>query len=58
MPLRTLNKSKFLQTFGRCARLDKEDRVNLEKEMLTVENFREFNKPFAYIIIPNVIHSN
>ena len=30
MPLRTLSKSKFMQTFGRAARLDKEDRLKIE----------------------------
>jgi len=58
MPLRTLNKSKFLQTFGRCARLDKEDRNRLEDGVLNVNDLKKFNKPYAYVIIPNVIHSN
>lgn len=58
MPLRSLNKSKFLQTFGRAARLDKEDRISLAKGSLDVNDLNSFNKPYAYIIIPNVIHSN
>ena len=58
MPLRTLNKSKFLQTFGRAARLDKEDRIKLESGEITPNDLDKMNKPYAYIIIPNVIHSN
>ena len=61
MPLRTLNKSKFLQTFGRCARPDKEDKVKLNNGELNPKNPKDLdkmNKPFAYIMIPNIIHSN
>lgn len=58
MPLRSLNKSKFLQTFGRAARLDKDDRVNIFNGLYTQYDLNKMNKPYAYIIIPNVIHSN
>jgi len=58
LPLRTLNKSKFLQTFGRAARLDSEDRERLTSGELDVHDLVNFNKPYAYIIVPNVIHSN
>lgn len=58
MPLRSLNKSKFLQTYGRSARLDKDDRVALDKGLITPNDLDMMNKPYAYIIIPNVIHSN
>jgi superfamily II DNA or RNA helicase len=58
LPLRTLNKSKFLQTFGRAARLDSEDRQRLTSGELDVHDLVNFNKPYAYIIVPNVIHSN
>ena len=58
MPLRTLNKSKFLQTFGRAARLDKEDRKKLESGEITPSDVDKMNKPYAYIIVPNVVHSN
>lgn len=58
MPLRTLNKSKFLQTFGRAARLDKEDRAKIESGEVKPSELGKLNKPYAYIIIPNVIHSN
>jgi superfamily II DNA or RNA helicase len=58
MPLRTLNKSKFLQTYGRSARPDKEDRIKLDGGEITVNDLDKLNKPYSYIIIPNIIHSN
>jgi len=58
LPLRTLNKSKFLQTFGRAARLDSEDREKLTSGDLKFDDLTNFNKPYAYIIVPNVVHSN
>jgi hypothetical protein len=58
MPLRTLSKSKFLQTYGRSARPDKQDRIRLDAGEITVNDLDKLNKPYAYIIIPNIIHSN
>jgi len=58
MPLRTLNKSKFLQTFGRAARLNKEDRIKLEKGEIKADDLDKMNKPYAYVIIHNIIHTN
>lgn len=58
MPLRTLNKSKFLQTFGRSARLDKGDRIKLEKGEIKPTHLSKMKKPYAYIIIQNIVHIN
>ena len=58
MPLRTLSKSKFLQTFGRAARPDKEDRIRLDNREISVDDLSKMNKPYSYIIIPNIVHSN
>lgn len=58
LPLRSLNKSKFLQTFGRSARLDDEDRAKLTNGELSFDDLSGFNKPYAYIIVPNVVHTN
>jgi superfamily II DNA or RNA helicase len=58
MPLRTLSKSKFLQTYGRSARPDKQDRIRLDSGEITVNDLDKLNKPYAYIMIPNIIHSN
>jgi len=58
LPLRTLKKIKFLQTYGRCARLDKLDKLLLENNIVNPNDLTKLNKPYAYIIIPNVIQSN
>jgi hypothetical protein len=74
MPLRTLNKTKFMQTFGRSARPDKEDRIKIAEILknktgellinngkdyrITTEEWNTMNKPFSYIIIPTVIQAN
>lgn len=58
MPLRTLSKSKFMQTFGRAARLDKEDRKSMEDGLVKSDELDKLNKPYAYIIIPDVVQSN
>ena len=58
MPLRTLSKSKFLQTYGRSARPDKQDRIRLDSGEITVNDLDKLNKPYSYIMIPNIIHSN
>jgi superfamily II DNA or RNA helicase len=58
MPLRTLNKSKFLQTYGRSARLDPQDRANIENGSVKPDELEKLNKPYAYILIQNIIHDN
>ena len=58
MPLRTLNKSKFLQTFGRSARLDIEDRRKIETKEIKPSDLDKMNKPYAYVIIPNIVYTN
>ena len=58
MPLRTLHKSKFLQTYGRSARPDKEDRISIDNGDIASDDLDKLNKPYSYIIIPNIIHSN
>jgi hypothetical protein len=58
LPMRTLTKSKFLQTFGRSARLDQNDRVRLESGNLKINDLQEYNKPYAWVIIPSIISDN
>ena len=58
MPLRTLNKSKFMQTFGRSARPDKEDRKRIDSGEITPNDLDKLNKPYSYVIIPTIIRSN
>jgi len=58
LPFRSLGKAKFLQTYGRAARLDYMDREKLESGELKPNDLSEFMKPYAYIIIPSIIHEN
>lgn len=58
MPLRTLSKSKFLQTYGRAARLDVFDRERIDNKQISVNDLSEMNKPYSYIMIPNVYNGN
>jgi len=58
MPLRSLKKSKFMQTYGRAARLDKEDRKRIDNKEITPHELDKMNKPYAYVMIPNIVHSN
>lgn len=58
MPFRDLNKSKFIQTLGRCSRLDIRDRQMLEKNYITPNDLHKMIKPYAYIILPSITESN
>lgn len=58
MPLRTLSKSKFLQTYGRSARPDSEDRKKIDSKEIGVNDLKLMNKPYAYIMIPSVYSGN
>ena len=58
MPLRTLSKSKFLQTYGRAARLDPEDRKRIDAGEISADDLNKMIKPYAYVIIPNIVQTN
>jgi superfamily II DNA or RNA helicase len=58
MPLRTLSKSKFLQTYGRAARPNREDRLKIDSNQIYVDDLNSMNKPYAYIMIPSVYNGN
>jgi superfamily II DNA or RNA helicase len=58
MPLRTLGKAKFLQTFGRAARLDPEDRIRIESNELKPDDLDDMYKPYAWVIVPTVVHED
>ena len=55
LPLRSLAKAKFLQTFGRAARIDPEDRQLLETGKITPNCLDKMNKPYAWVIVPDII---
>lgn len=52
--LRDQRKSKFVQTFGRVARLDSRDRINLTKGKILPTNLKKLHKPYAWIMIPAI----
>jgi superfamily II DNA or RNA helicase len=58
MPLRTLGKSKFLQTFGRAARLNLDDRKAIESGEIKPHELDRMNKPYAWVIIPTIVHED
>ena len=53
--LRDLKKSKFIQTLGRVARLDINDRNLIDKKVITPNELDKMNKPYAWVIIPSVM---
>jgi superfamily II DNA or RNA helicase len=58
MPIRNLNKSRFIQTLGRCSRLDSDDRRRLESGEIDWTDVDKMNKPYAYIILPDITLTN
>jgi len=58
IPLRTLSKSKFLQTYGRAARPDSSDRKRIDNKEMKLNDLALMNKPYAYIMIPSVYSGN
>ncbi len=58
LPLRTLQKSKFLQTYGRSARLHPEDREAFDSGKYSPADIGKLKKPFSYILIPNLADGN
>ena len=56
--LRDQRKSKFIQTFGRVARLDRNDRRLIEKKVITPNDLEQMNKPYAWVIIPAVLRED
>lgn len=58
MPLRTLGKAKFLQTFGRAARLHPDDRLGIENGSLNPSDLDKMVKPYAWVIIPTIVHED
>ena len=58
MPIRNLNKSRFIQTLGRCSRNDKQDRERLSSGEIDWTDVDKMNKPYAYIILPYITLTN
>lgn len=58
LPLRSMAKSKFLQTYGRAARLHPEDRKAFERGDYKPSDVERLRKPYAYVLAPNVAQGN
>jgi hypothetical protein len=58
MPLRTLGKAKFLQTYGRAARLDIDDRKSIESGEIKPNELDKLMKPYAWVIIPTILQED
>lgn len=58
LPLRIIGKSKFMQTYGRAARLDPSDRQRIRSGGITPDCLDKMVKPFSYIIIPNITNQD
>jgi superfamily II DNA or RNA helicase len=58
MPLRTLGKAKFLQTYGRAARLDIDDRKSIESGEIKPNELDKLMKPYAWVIIPTILNED
>jgi hypothetical protein len=58
MPLRDLTKNKFLQSYGRIARLHSEDRLDIDRGILSCDDIDNMRKPYAYVIVPCISLAN
>lgn len=58
MPLRELSKGRFIQTYGRCARVDTRDRVRIDSGEISPNDLDSMVKPYAYVILPYLTQTN
>lgn len=56
--LRDQRKAKFIQTFGRVARLHPQDRERIVSGAITPDDLGNMHKPYAWIIIPALIRED
>ena len=56
--LRDQRKAKFIQTFGRVARLHPQDRERIASGEITPDDLESMNKPYAWIIIPALVRED
>ena len=55
LPFKGLGKLKFIQTYGRVARLDPEDRKRIKSGEITSNNLESMYKPYGWIVIPALL---
>jgi len=57
MPLRNLGLTKLVQLIGRALRLHKTDRANLYSGKIVAGQYKDYIKPYGYLIIPRHLTS-
>lgn len=55
LPFKGLGKLKFIQTYGRVARLDPEDRKRIFNGEISYNNLNDMFKPYGWVIIPSLL---
>lgn len=58
LPFKSLGKLKFVQTYGRVARLDPEDRKRISSGDISSNDLENMYKPYGWIVIPALIFEN
>jgi hypothetical protein len=58
LPFKSLGKLKFVQTYGRVARLDPEDRKRIYSGDILSNDLENMYKPYGWIVIPALIFEN
>lgn len=55
LPFKGLGKLKFVQTYGRVARLDPEDRKRIINGEISSDDLENMYKPYGWVIIPEIL---
>jgi hypothetical protein len=55
LPFKGLGKLKFIQTYGRVARLDSDDRKRIRNGEITSNDLESMHKPYGWVIIPALL---
>jgi type I site-specific restriction endonuclease len=55
LPLRIIGKTKFMQTYGRAARLTHNDKKLINEKIISPNDLLRMEKPYSYVIVPNII---
>lgn len=55
LPFKGLGKLKFVQTYGRVARLDPEDRKRIVNGVISSNDLESMFKPYGWVIIPALL---
>jgi hypothetical protein len=55
LPFQGLGKLKFIQTYGRVARLDHEDRKRIKNGEITSNDLELMYKPYGWVVIPALL---